>query len=326
MPHELTDGPAEPGGTAAPTAPLPGTDEYVRLRVRQRAHIVDEVGRRALTGEFGEVQVGFDVANGRPIMGQSPDSKQMAALHIAMESIDSELASLSGPAGVTASVAAQIGQQDRQLAEASRQFGEKQAEVRAKAVEDARQFDVAAARGQSVLAETERSNKEDEQRARAAQAETGRANNLRSTLDLLENQIRVGTLATTEASNRITAATKAADVQRAILADWGGKNIPAGSQYYPNLGPSGAIAAAMQALGMPFGGVETGGTFAIDPNAIAAPITAAVGGSALPGANDALARAQAALAGLGVPATPAGRAQRDPQISAQAVARALAGG
>jgi hypothetical protein len=55
--------------------------------------------------------------------------------------------------------------------------------------------------------------------------------------------------------------------------------------------------------GSNFTGVQTGGTFQIDPNAIAAPIGQAYNAqpAGMPGVDQAFAQAQALLAGMGVP-------------------------
>ena len=130
--------------------------------------------------------------------------------------------------------------------------------------------------------------------------ETTRGNNLRSTLDLLQQEIATGTLDANEATTRVTAAAKAAELQRNVLSDWGGRALPAGTPYFPNAGPEGPLATAAAALGQSFPGFSTMGTFGIDPATLGSTITAAQGPSVVPDAQAAIQRAAAALAGMGV--------------------------
>lgn len=130
--------------------------------------------------------------------------------------------------------------------------------------------------------------------------EQQRGNNLRATLDMLQQEIAIGNLDADEATTRVQAATNAADLQRNVLADWGGRALPAGTQYFPGSEPGGPLATAAAAIGGSFPGFKTMGTFGVDPAALGSTITAAQGPSAVPNAQDALKRAAAALAGMGV--------------------------
>jgi hypothetical protein len=215
---------------------------------------------------------------------------------------------------LSANTMAQIGQQDRQLAESMRQFdlGE------ARGVDEFRQT-LGWNREQlaTQVDEAAKTRASQEARDAATLREQQRASNLSSTMDLLTNKIRTGEMGVAEAQNRITAATAAANTQRNILADHAGKALPAGTKVYPNLGANGPIAAAAQALGLPFKPFETLGTFAIDPNAIAVPISNAAGAAMLPSVNDAVAQAAQALAGMGVPMKAEGGPVRGPYISGE---------
>jgi len=158
--------------------------------------------------------------------------------------------------------------------------------------------------------------------------ETQRNNNLNATLDLLEGEVRRGELGATEATNQFRAASDAANLQRNVLADWGGRMLPAGTTHFPNLGPGSAVGQIAGSLGLPFPGFETMGTFGINPSAVAETIPGALGGSQLPGLDAALGNAAGALAGMGVPIMPTsaqGRAPRQPSNSVTNAARSIAG-
>mgnify|MGYP001609523425 CR=1 FL=1 len=149
--------------------------------------------------------------------------------------------------------------------------------------ESSRQFDIKYKR------ETGRDTVQDEQwgktyaQSQAVLGESKRATNLKSTLDLLQEEIALGSLNAQEATTRMQAATNAANLQRNVLADWGGRALPQGAQYFPNAEPSGPLATAAQAIGGSFPGFGTGGTFGVDPAALGSTITAAQGPSVLPG-------------------------------------------
>ena len=287
----------------AQALPEPTTEDKLNAALRRR----DELGAALIdlsaNGQFGDVILGYD-DYGDPITGSSGDAQKRLAIADAFDAqgkIAADYAgqlSAGGAGGISASALAQIAQQDRQLAESMRQF------------------DISNARGAQEFSDTMGFNREElaarteyQNRSLAEQSrieaerlkEQQRSANLSSTLDMLTNQIRIGDISTQEAANRITAATQAAGIQRDILADHAGKALPAGTTTYPNLGSDGPIAAMAAALGQPFKPFQTLGTFAIDPNAIAAPISTAPGNSALPGLNAAQQAAAAALANMGVP-------------------------
>lgn len=137
-----------------------------------------------------------------------------------------------------------------------------------------------------------------------------RANNLKTTLDFLEQNVKTGQLKADEATNRITAATQAANVQRNVMADFGKYALPAGTQSFP----TGPLVALAQSMGLPAPEFPTMGTFGLNPGALGDSITGAVGPSAVPGVDSALANAAQMLAGLGIqiPPTLDGRAMRAP--------------
>lgn len=295
------------------------TETTVEDILRQRDQVAAQMLQLSSTGNFGDQVIGTDDF-GNPIMGQSGDYKQLAALADTFDALGTLAKSkvgdgTGGDGGISAAALAQLGMQERQLAESMRQF------------------DVGEARANREFADTMAFNREElgartdyQNRSLAEQSrieadrlrEQQRANNLSSTLDMLTNQIKIGDIGVAEASNRISAATNAANVQRDILADHAGKAVAPGAKYYPNLGPGGPIAAMALALGQPYVPFETTGTFAIDPNAIAAPISSAPGNSQLPGLNDAAARAAAALAGMGVPQMAEGGPVQGPYVSGEA--------
>lgn len=302
---------------------LPTTEQTLGDLLAERERIAAQMLELAANGSFGEEIIGYDDF-GSPIMGQSGDSKQLGALADTFD-ILGDLAKtgdgsggLSGAAAnvLSANTAAQIAQQDRQLAESMRQFDISEAR-------QGREFSESLAFNREELATTEAgamsrlqaSIASEEKRAAEALREEQRRNNLSSTLDMLTNQIKVGEIGVAEASNRISAATNAAQIQRDILADHAGKALPAGTKHFPNLGPNGPIAAMAGALGQPFRPFETMGTFGIDPNAIAAPISSAPGNSMLPGLDAQVAAAAQALAGMGVPLKDDGGPVRGPYVS-----------
>lgn len=171
----------------------------------------------------------------------------------------------------------------------------------AQLLESARQFDANYKRQTGRDAVTDEQWGKTFQQNAAVLAETTRGHNITGALDLAQQQIAIGDLNAKEATNRITAATSAANVERGVLADWGGRNLPRDTPYFPNAGPTGPLATAAQALGVAFPGFATGGTFGINPGAFGPGITGAAGPSGVPGAQDALSAAARALAGMGVP-------------------------
>lgn len=139
--------------------------------------------------------------------------------------------------------------------------------------------------------------------SKADRRERQRDTNINATLDVLEAQVRRGDMKAAEARNAAAAAFDQAQIQRGVLADHAGKNIPAGSSFFPNMEPGGVIGSAVNALlpGATFSGMQTGGTFGIDPNAMAAPVGQAFNnvGSAIPDTDAAIANATKLLAGMG---------------------------
>lgn len=191
------------------------------------------------------------------------------------------------------------------------------AESRANRAESTRQFD---------LEFQQQAERDAQQKVR--DDESQRQNNINATLDLLEGEIRRGELGATEATNQFRAASDAANLQRNVLSDFGGKMLPAGTPYFPNLGPGSAVGQIAQSLGLPFPGFETMGTFGVNPSQVAATIPGALGQSQLPGVDMALGNAASALAGMGAPVNPGsvqGRAPRQPSNSVTNAARAIAG-
>lgn len=195
------------------------------------------------------------------------------------------------------------------------------AEQRASRAESARQFDVSQ---QFRESEAER----EEERSLRLEEEDQRRTNLNTTLDLLEQDIRRGQLSASEATNRITAATQAANIQRDVLRDQGGRNLRPGTQFFPGLEPTGAVGQIAQSIGLPFPGFQTQGTFGVNPAALSGQIMGAVGPSALPGVDQSILNAANAIANMGVPVvppTPQGRAQRPPSNGVSRAAAGIAG-
>ncbi len=129
-------------------------------------------------------------------------------------------------------------------------------------------------------------------------------------IDMLEQSVSRGEIGRAEADRRLRAAMDAASLQRDVLSDFGGFNLPAGSEFFPNLGPESAFGGIFQGLtGQPFQGLETGGTFGVNPTALAQSVQQAGQGSVLPQLDIDIARARAevaaaqALTGSPIPAT-----------------------
>lgn len=134
-------------------------------------------------------------------------------------------------------------------------------------------------------------------------AETDR--NIDAIVEQMATAIERGDIERAEADRRTTAAFRAATVQSDVLKDFGGRNLPEGAQFFPNLEPGSAFGRAATALtGEAFPGFATGGTFGVSPSAIASPITQAASASALPGIDAASINAMKELARLGVPTIP----------------------
>lgn len=129
-------------------------------------------------------------------------------------------------------------------------------------------------------------------------------------IDMLEQSVARGEIGRAEADRRLRAAMDAASLQRDVLSDFGGFNLPAGTEFFPNLGPESAFGGIFQGLtGQPFQGLGTGGTFGVNPTPLAQSVQQAGQGSVLPqlDADIAAARAQIAaaqaMAGSPIPAT-----------------------
>lgn len=309
-PQQQASGPVDTSGMS--------TEELLNFNLKGMQELAGVMIHNANPANFENQVIGFDGLTGKPVYGFDTAGFNTAIKNAydASRTNATTLAGMledgaGGPGGISASALAQIAAQDRQLAESIRQFDITEGR-------SGREFaDTMAFNREDLAATTDYRNKTLAQQEQQQQEEQ-RRNNLSSTLDLLTNQIKVGDIGVAEASNRISAATNAANVQRDILSDFGGKALAPGSKYYPNLGPSGPIASAAQVLGQPFGGFETTGQFPIDPNAIAAPISSAPGDSMLPRADAAVAAAQAALAGMGVPMKAEGGPVSGPYVSGEA--------
>ncbi len=293
----------------APPAPAQTVEGVLAGLQAQRDQVFADLRTAATTtvqipvlDRFGDQALGADK---QPIFEDTIDTARVNALATTLDALDSEISRLS-PAGVSPSVAAQIAATERGQVAAAEQFGAREERLGGEfATREARLTAEAA----DVAAASERRDR------------------LSSTLSILENEIRIGDTDVREATNRFTAAAEAAQLQRGVLADIGGKVLPAGTEFFPNLGPTGPIAAATAALGQPFQPFRTGGTFGVNPAQLAATIPGALGPSVIPGLDAALAEAAAQLAGLGLPpATGAGRQARAPQTGLNQATAALAGG
>ena len=116
-------------------------------------------------------------------------------------------------------------------------------------------------------------------------------------IDMLEASISRGEIGRAEADRRLRAAMDAATIQRDVLSDFGGFNLPAGSEFFPNVGPDSAFGNVFQALtGEPFQGLATGGTFGVNPTALAQSVQQAGQGSVLPQLDADIARTRAEIA------------------------------
>lgn len=138
---------------------------------------------------------------------------------------------------------------------------------------------------------------------KAKQTEENRKTNITAINDSLRTQVAMGELTARQAQDKATAAFQAAQVQRGIISDNARYVVPAGSEYMPGVGPGGPIANMAGALGLPFSPVASGGTYTVDPNAIAAPIMAAQQSvpQAVPDPQAALANLTKLLMAQGVP-------------------------
>lgn len=131
--------------------------------------------------------------------------------------------------------------------------------------------------------------------------------------DQLEASIARGEIGRLEADRRFKAAVEAAGIQRDVLSDFGGRNLPAGTEFFPGFEPGSAFANVVNALpGFTgdFGGFGTGGTFGVNPNALGQNIVQSAQGSVLPGLNAEAAAAAALFQQLGQPGLPVSGAQQ----------------
>lgn len=152
---------------------------------------------------------------------------------------------------------------------------------------------------------------------------TTRGQNADTVISLLDKEIAAGNLSVTQAATKLRGTTDAANLERGVLADWGQYALPEGSQYFPGAGPGGVLSNLAASLGVRGLNIPTGGTFQVDPHAMAAPITAAA--NAVPDASGAVQsatqRAMSALAQIGMPVD--SRVGRPP--GQDATSRALSG-
>ena len=307
------DLPAPPPEPPTVEDELAGLQQELATLNRLQQTAATTLVRVPVLDRFGDQALGAD---GKPIFEETVDRERVNALQVRIDNVRDRITSLT-PAGVSPSVAAQIASTERGRA-AELELLERR-EIR-----ETGQFET----------REERETREEVARvgARAAEeaaeeARTERRDRLNATLGVLENEIRIGNVSAQEATTRVTAAAEAADLQRGVLRDVGGRALPAGAQFFPNLGPSGPIAAATAALGQPFQPFRTGGTFGVNPAQLAATIPGAIGQSVVPGLDASHAAAQAYLASLGLPPpTPDGRQARPPQIGQAQAAATLAGG
>ena len=141
--------------------------------------------------------------------------------------------------------------------------------------------------------------------------------NIDAVFDLLDAEIARGDTTVAEAGVKSRAAFDKASIETRILGDFGGKNLPEGTKFFPGFEPGGVIAKLIESLsGISFGGLETGGTFGISPGSISAPITQPTSGLSVGGGQQsAIDAAISAVAGLGVPVD--GRTGRIPGLAQQ---------
>ncbi len=233
-----------------------------------------------------------------------PNSASWAALRDdATKQIGDNLAYLKttglGPGGVpmTAAESAAVADAQARLAVDAAHYQNQDAQAATNESDRAKQQDAA-------TAETVRANKATEAEQQAKDAETQRQNNVTGTLDYLQQQIAMGNMTAQQARDKAQAAYNSAEVQRQTIADNSPWALPAGAQYMPGLGPTDNIASLAGSMGLPFSPLATGGTHTLDPNAIAAPITAAANSPQPqnPAMNQAMQNVAAALAAGRVPA------------------------
>lgn len=130
-----------------------------------------------------------------------------------------------------------------------------------------------------------------------------RETNIDTILKDLEGKIQAGTLSRQAALDKANTEISAADQRRRVITDFGGKALPAGTQFFPGLEPNSAAGNAVRALGFEFPGMATGGTWSLDPSSFSQPAIDAINAPnpAINAATAAAANAAKLLAGLGVP-------------------------
>ena len=114
------------------------------------------------------------------------------------------------------------------------------------------------------------------------------------------NAIARGDLSIREADRKFRSEVEAAGVESELLRAFAGRSLPAGTEFFPGFSPTGAFGTVYGELaGDAFPGLRTGGTFEVNPGALAAQIRAAgIAESALPTLDLAQQTAMAELAGL----------------------------
>jgi hypothetical protein len=122
----------------------------------------------------------------------------------------------------------------------------------------------------------------------------------------LTNAISRGDLSIREADRKFRSIVEAAGVESELLRAFAGRSLPAGTEFFPGFEPGGAFGTVYGELeGGAFPGLRTGGTFEVNPGALAAQIRAAgIAETALPGVDLAQQTAMAELARLGLGASP----------------------
>lgn len=271
--------PAAPTNEQAPTKPTPGgtplTDAATRALGAQAVWKTVQVTAASLPALE---QAAHDDPNGHPA---SPDGtpstigKTNAELYA--ESLNNLSAGLKemntlglGPGGaaLTAAESAAIGEAQARLAVDQAHYQNQDATA-------ARNSDETARANKAVEAQNAQDEADKVKAAQATADATQRQNNVTNTLDLLQQQVAMGNMTAQQARDKATAAFNAANVQRDIIGTNAPWALPAGTQFMPGLGPTDNIAALAKGMGLPFSPLGTGGTYQVDPNAIAAPITAA---------------------------------------------------
>jgi len=103
------------------------------------------------------------------------------------------------------------------------------------------------------------------------------------------NAIARGDLSIREADRKFRSEVEAAGVESELLRAFAGRSLPAGTEFFPGFSPTGAFGTVYGELaGDAFPGLRTGGTFEVNPGALAAQIRAAgIAETAMPGVDTA---------------------------------------